>query len=70
MHLTNAVSFLHKTAKIAHLDISPQNIYITPNGTWKIGGFGFASPLGAGEDHPCPYFENGVQVYIYIYMYI
>lgn len=69
MHLTNAVSFLHKTAKIAHLDISPQNIYITPNGTWKIGGFGFASPLGAGEDHPCPYFENGVQVYI-IYIYI
>lgn len=62
MHLTNAISFLHKTAKIAHLDISPQNVYITPNGTWKIAGFGFALPLSSGEDQACSYFNKGVQI--------
>lgn len=39
LELMEAIHFLHNTAKLAHLSISPENIYITKSGKVKIGGF-------------------------------
>lgn len=46
-----AIKFCHHGGlKIAHLSVAPQYIYITSDGDWKLGGFGFALPL-TGEKH-------------------
>ncbi|KAK8818043.1 protein kinase [Blastocystis sp. ATCC 50177/Nand II] len=42
IHLCEALIFIHDTAKMVHLDLSPENIWITPDGSWKVAGFGFA----------------------------
>ena len=41
--------FLHDTAKMVHLDLCPENIWITPDGSWKIAGFGFALSCEVGS---------------------
>jgi len=44
--LCEAVRFLHCDVRVCHLGISPENVYITPDGKWKLGGFSFATPMG------------------------
>lgn len=39
--ISSALAFIHK-AKIVHLDIKPQNIFIAQHGVLKIGDFGMA----------------------------
>lgn len=39
LELMEAVHFLHNTAKIVHLNISPENVYITKEGKVKLAGF-------------------------------
>lgn len=39
LELMEAVHFLHNTAKILHMNISPENIYITKEGRVKLAGF-------------------------------
>ena len=41
--------FLHDTAKLVHLDLCPENIWITPDGNWKLAGFGFSLSTEAGS---------------------
>jgi SCY1-like protein 2 len=36
LELIEGVSFMHSDAKMVHLGISPENIYITPSGKWKV----------------------------------
>jgi SCY1-like protein 2 len=48
MHINeilNALSFFHNDAKISHLGICPENIYITNDGKWKLGGMIFSYQL-------------------------
>jgi len=45
LELMEAVHFLHNTAKLAHLSISPENIYITKEGKVKLGGFSCCAEL-------------------------
>lgn len=40
--IAEAVDYCHSEAKVAHLNISPENIYVTMQGTWKLAGFGFS----------------------------
>ena len=40
--LLNALSFFHNDAKISHLGVSPENIYVTTDGKWKLGGMIFS----------------------------
>ena len=42
MHICEGLVFLHDTAKMVHLDLSPENLWITPDGSWKLAGFGFS----------------------------
>ena len=32
-----------------HLGLSPEAVFITPQGSWKLGGFGFSITLSANE---------------------
>ena len=41
--LIDGVSFLHNNAKMAHLNICPENIYVTEQNKWKISGLNFAN---------------------------
>ncbi len=41
MELLEGVSYLNEKTNSAHLNLSPENIFVTPDGKWKIGGFGF-----------------------------
>jgi SCY1-like protein 2 len=60
-HLTEALAFLHKEANIAHLGISPESIFIMPDGAWKLGGFGFATALQIGQKTECPWYTHANQ---------
>ena len=45
LELLQALSFFHNDVKMAHLGISPENIYVTLNGKWKLGGMVFTTQL-------------------------
>ena len=39
LELLQAITFLHNNVKIVHLGINLNNIYVTAEGKWKLGGF-------------------------------
>lgn len=41
--IVETLSFLHNQAKLIHLNLTPENIYFTKSGEWKIGGLHFSS---------------------------
>lgn len=41
MELLEGISYLNEKTNSAHLNLCPENIYVTSDGKWKIGGFGF-----------------------------
>ena len=41
MELLEGISYLNEKTNSAHLNLCPENIFVTPDGKWKIGGFGF-----------------------------
>lgn len=40
--IAEALQYCHSEHKLAHLNVSPENIYITAEGTWKLAGFNFS----------------------------
>lgn len=42
LQIAESLDFLHNHARLIHRAISPENIFITLSGAWKLGGFGFA----------------------------
>mmetsp|Transcript_14076 Transcript_14076/g.33365 ORF Transcript_14076/g.33365 Transcript_14076/m.33365 type:complete len:379 (-) Transcript_14076:73-1209(-) len=43
-----------------HLDLGPHAVYLTPDGQWRLGGWGFSVELGAEEQATlCPYYLPG-----------
>ncbi|PWZ31605.1 hypothetical protein Zm00014a_039594 [Zea mays] len=42
LQVAETLDFLHNNAHLAHRAISPETVFITSNGSWKLGGFGFA----------------------------
>ena len=45
LELLQALSFFHNDVKMAHLGVSPENIYVTANGKWKLGGMVFTTQI-------------------------
>lgn len=42
LQLAESLGFLHNNARLIHRAISPETVFITSTGAWKLGGFGFA----------------------------
>ncbi|KAL6842554.1 hypothetical protein ACP4OV_027398 [Aristida adscensionis] len=42
LQVAETLDFLHNNAHLAHRSISPETVFITSSGSWKLGGFGFA----------------------------
>lgn len=42
LQLAESLGFLHNNARLIHRAISPETVFITSSGAWKLGGFGFA----------------------------
>ncbi|KAH0463244.1 hypothetical protein IEQ34_007826 [Dendrobium chrysotoxum] len=44
LQIAESLDFLHNNAHLIHRAISPETVFITATGAWKLGGFGFAIP--------------------------
>ncbi|ERN13896.1 SCY1-like protein 2 [Amborella trichopoda] len=44
LQITESIDFLHNNARLIHRAISPEAVFITSNGAWKLGAFGFTIP--------------------------
>ncbi|GLT93895.1 hypothetical protein SLE2022_116650 [Rubroshorea leprosula] len=55
LQLAETLDFLHNNAHLIHRAVSPENVLITSNGAWKLGGFGFA----IATDHSSGDLANG-----------
>ncbi|KAK1325199.1 hypothetical protein QJS10_CPA01g02138 [Acorus calamus] len=42
LQVAETLDFLHNNARLIHRAISPETVYITASGAWKLGGFGFS----------------------------
>jgi len=42
LELLEAMNFLHNNAKMMHMGLAPEHIYITKDGQLKLGGLNFA----------------------------
>lgn len=47
MDILEALTFLHSEARLLHLAVCPDNIYLTPRGKWKLAGFSFSQSQSA-----------------------
>jgi len=43
--VTEALTYVHEVAKVAHCGLSPENVFVTRWGAWKLAGFFFAEPI-------------------------
>lgn len=60
LDVAEALQFLHNDAKTAHLGISPQSVFIDPQGRWLLGGLGFSiAGIQWGQLIDCPYAFHG-----------
>eukprot|EP00934_Nitzschia_sp_Nitz4_P005391 Nitzschia sp. Nitz4//scaffold223_size33660//22988//25472//NITZ4_007873-RA/size33660-augustus-gene-0.19-mRNA-1//1//CDS//3329542625//5381//frame0 len=44
--VVNALHFLHASAKLAHGNLHPQSLYVTPSGDVKLWNFSLVTPIG------------------------
>lgn len=54
VEVCHGLNFIHKHCKIVHLDLKPSNIFVTFEGSLKIGDFGLSTKLPLKGQH----FEN------------
>lgn len=58
LQLVKGLAFLHQNTFV-HGNLSPQSIYITPGGDWKLSGFDFTTkggPVSSEYMHTFPFF--------------
>uniref|UniRef100_A0A914VPV1 Protein kinase domain-containing protein n=1 Tax=Plectus sambesii TaxID=2011161 RepID=A0A914VPV1_9BILA len=53
LQLSDALSFLHDTARILHGNVCPDAVYVTGHGLWKLGGFTYAVDAKGTDGYPC-----------------
>ncbi|KAH7307548.1 hypothetical protein KP509_22G064800 [Ceratopteris richardii] len=65
LQLADSLSFLHNNARLIHRALSPEVVFITASGAWKLGGFGFSvnadqatSDLGGGQTFHYPEYDS------------
>jgi SCY1-like protein 1 len=59
-NLIQALTFLHQNAKVAHGNIGPHAIYVTPSGDFKLSSLQLLTPIGIadGVSGPTPHFRH------------
>ena len=55
LELIGTVVFLHNNAHLLHLAISPENIYLTADGKFKLAGFFFSQSTSSSSFHNIDY---------------
>ncbi|KAK9085650.1 hypothetical protein Sjap_026061 [Stephania japonica] len=50
LQVAESLDFLHNNARLIHRAISPETVFITSSGAWKLGGFGFAISADQSSD--------------------
>ncbi|KAK9092864.1 hypothetical protein Syun_027775 [Stephania yunnanensis] len=60
LQVAESLDFLHNNAHLIHRAISPENVFITSSGAWKLGGFGFAISADQSSD------DASTQVFHYL----
>lgn len=50
LQIAESLDFLHNNARLVHRALSPESVFITSSGAWKLGGFGFAVPADQTGD--------------------
>lgn len=66
LQLAESLSFLHNNARLIHRALSPEAVFITSTGAWKLAGFGFclnmdqasADGLGGGPAFHYPEYDS------------
>jgi len=48
-HIAEALQHTHFVSRRLHLGVAPESIFLTPQGVWKLGGFGFSITLAPSE---------------------
>jgi SCY1-like protein 2 len=54
LELLEALNFLHNNAKMIHMGLAPEHIYITSEGRLKLGGLNFAVQFSTAESLNVP----------------
>ena len=49
LELMECINFLHANAKTIHMNLCPENIYVTREGKLKVGGLNFIQPFTTAE---------------------
>ncbi len=59
-NIIQAVNFLHSVAKVAHGNLTPNAIYVTPGGDFKLSSFHLLTPVGIadGATGPTQHFRH------------
>ncbi|KAL5716068.1 SCY1-like protein 2 A [Ranunculus cassubicifolius] len=50
LQIAETLDFIHNNARLIHRALSPESVFITSSGAWKLGGFGFAIPVDQTGD--------------------
>ncbi|KAE9592685.1 hypothetical protein Lal_00029209 [Lupinus albus] len=63
LQIAESLDFLHNHAHLIHRAISPENVFITLSGAWKLGGFGFATSASqtSGDSSNFHYAEYDIE---------
>jgi SCY1-like protein 2 len=61
LQIAEALQYLHTVRKKLHMNVSPENIVLTPGGEWKLCGLGFSLAFANEENKiAIPYYLNPV----------
>lgn len=51
--IVDTLNFMHTSCKLAHCNLSPESIIVAADGTWKLAGLHFASPISPSGASRC-----------------
>jgi SCY1-like protein 1 len=59
--VVEGLHFMHNSAQLAHGNISPSSLYVTPSGDVKLWNFNLVTPVGPNGVGPTPHFQEWEQ---------
>lgn len=59
--VVDGLHFLHNSAQLAHGNVCPNSLYVTPSGDVKLWNFNLITPVGPNGQGPSPHFREWEQ---------